>query len=125
MKKQKNSILIEKLAALEHVQWTAWSKEIARKHELTKKMMAEWRSKWVTYRSLNEKDKKEYRTWAVKTLYVLKVFFRAHFTVNISEKKFLLAAKKFKKIGMDDADLKELYRMLSNEKGIFIARERK
>lgn len=58
------SQLIEKLAALEHEQWTAWSRDLASKEKLSETRIARWAGLWVPYEQLSEEMKEHDRKWA-------------------------------------------------------------
>jgi len=124
MPKKKNSVLLEKLAEAEHVQWMAWSKAIDKKFTLPNEVRDRWKKCWVTYSKLSEKDKDLNRIWARRSLYLLKVFFRTQFVVQLNHSKFVEVMKKFKATGMDDKDIEELYNSLNKRKGLFSAKER-
>lgn len=57
---------IERVAEVEHEQWTAWSKAVA--PEVTPERQARWRKLWVPYRDLPEHEKEKDREWARKAL---------------------------------------------------------
>jgi hypothetical protein len=64
------SDLREKLAALEHEQWEAWSRTVA-EQGLTPDRLERWKRFWVPYDQLSE-DVKDYdRHWADKVLKIL------------------------------------------------------
>jgi hypothetical protein len=63
--------LREKLAALEHEQWCAWSRTLAETETLTPERLAEWRTLWVPYAQLSETEKDLDRKYADRVLAVL------------------------------------------------------
>lgn len=68
--------LVERLAELEHEQWTCWSKAIAPFLANTKENMERlqrWSEYWVPYSKLPEEVKDLDRRWAKKTLKILNI----------------------------------------------------
>jgi len=70
MTKRKPSLsdveLLEKLSALDHHQWTVWSKELVLSGEnLSKERLDRWKRLWATqYSDLTEEMKEQDRVWA-------------------------------------------------------------
>jgi hypothetical protein len=62
--------LLEQIAALEHNQWTEWSKNLAEKEHLSEERLERWQKLWVPYEELNEKEKEADRVWARRVLAV-------------------------------------------------------
>lgn len=60
--------LLERLAALEHEQWVAWSKDIAAKEKLSEARLLRWKGYWVPYSELSDEVKRQDRDWALKVL---------------------------------------------------------
>jgi hypothetical protein len=73
-----NIELLEKLAALEHMQWSCWAKSRLEKvttqsAEETEKDMLRWKRQIDTpYEQLSEKEKESDREWARKVLELIK-----------------------------------------------------
>lgn len=67
-KNKKFSELLEALAALEHMQWVKWSKDIARSERISKKRLKRWKEFWVPYSKLSEEVKEFDREWAEKVI---------------------------------------------------------
>lgn len=63
--------LRERLAELEHEQWSAWSKSVAETEELSAERTAGWRDRWVPYASLPEQEKELDREYADRVLDLL------------------------------------------------------
>lgn len=70
--------LLEKLAELEHLQWTSFSKQMLElvqnsisKRELEDDLFMKWNKNWVSYRNLSEKEKEKDREWASKVINIL------------------------------------------------------
>ena len=62
-------LLMERLADLEHKQWIAWSKQVAKTEtNLSRDRLQRWSKLWIWYEYLLEKDKKADRVWAKKVL---------------------------------------------------------
>jgi hypothetical protein len=61
--------LLERLAALEHEQWTAWSQTVA--DEVSEERRRRWAAYWVPYPELPEEVKEQDREWARKVLKAL------------------------------------------------------
>ena len=61
--------LLERLAELEHEQWSAWSRAIAA--EVSEERRRRWQSWWVPYDQLPEEIKEDDRVWARKVLALL------------------------------------------------------
>jgi hypothetical protein len=59
-----NEELLEKLAALEHLQWCCWSRTIANEENISKDRLERWRALWVPYEELPEEYKEEDRDYA-------------------------------------------------------------
>jgi hypothetical protein len=64
--------VLEALAALEHEQWTEWSKTVAENERLTPERRARWESLWLHYDFLNEAQKEQDRVWARKVLAIVR-----------------------------------------------------
>lgn len=64
----RNPKLLEKLAELEHVQWMAWSQNLAKEETLSKSRMKRWSQLWKPYAELLEDEKEHDRNWARKVL---------------------------------------------------------
>jgi len=62
------NILVETLAAIEHEQWVAWSRELAFKENISSERLARWRKHWIPYNELPEETKEQDRVWARKVL---------------------------------------------------------
>ena len=60
--------VLETLAAIEHEQWVAWSKDLAKKEKLTPERVKRWKGLWVPYAKLSEDMKEHDRKWARKAL---------------------------------------------------------
>lgn len=58
----------ERLAALEHEQWIAWSRDIAATEAVTPGRLERWRRLWRPYDELTEAEKDQDRVWADKVL---------------------------------------------------------
>lgn len=64
--------LYNELAELEHEQWIAWSKDIARTENITPERLERWRKLWRPYSELTEAEKDQDREWAQKVLKIVK-----------------------------------------------------
>lgn len=64
--------LREKLAELEHDQWCEWSKDIAKKEDLSRERLTRWMSLWKPYVELSEEEKDQDRIYADKVIRALK-----------------------------------------------------
>ena len=64
-------LILEELAAIEHDQWIAWSKNIAETEDLSLDRVSRWRLLWVPYVDLSEEMKEHDRKWARKVLEIL------------------------------------------------------
>lgn len=58
----------EKLAELEHDQWIAWSKDIAKSEKINPDRYQRWEKLWRPYAELTEIEKDQDREWADKAL---------------------------------------------------------
>jgi uncharacterized membrane protein len=58
--------LVEAVAAIEHEQWTTWSKSVAA--EVSPERRARWEKYWVPYEELPEDVKELDRIWARKVI---------------------------------------------------------
>jgi hypothetical protein len=56
--------LVEIFAALEHTQWTFWSKALAAREHLSPERVERWKSLWIPYDELSEENKEFDRIWA-------------------------------------------------------------
>ena len=65
-----NGDVIERLAALEHEQWMAWSQAVA--DEVSPERRMRWRAYWVPYDELDEEAKEKDRKWARKVIEVIR-----------------------------------------------------
>jgi hypothetical protein len=68
---------IEKLAALEHNQWIAWSKNISESECISEQRIDRWKKLWVDYVYLTDEEKDQDRYWAKKVLSII-ADFRKH-----------------------------------------------
>lgn len=64
--------IIEDLAALEHEQWTKWSKSLARREHISEERQARWESFWIPYGLLSEETKADDRRWARRALTIVR-----------------------------------------------------
>ena len=64
-----NDSVLERLAALEHEQWMAWSQSVAA--EVSAERRQRWQSCWVPYEDLPDEVKEEDRLSARKVLAAL------------------------------------------------------
>ena len=62
------TVLVERLAALEHDQWVEWSKSIAATEALSPERLARWKPLWCPYADLSDEMKEHDRVWARKTI---------------------------------------------------------
>jgi hypothetical protein len=69
--KNKTDKLREELSELEHDQWVKWSKELAKKEDLSKERLERWEKDWVNYNKLDEETKDFDREWADKVLKII------------------------------------------------------
>ena len=58
--------LVEELAAIEHEQWTHWSKAVAA--AVSEATRRKWRQNWIPYADLPDKVKEDDRVWAQKSI---------------------------------------------------------
>jgi hypothetical protein len=57
---------LERVAEVEHEQWTEWSKSVA--PEVSPERRARWQKYWVPYKDLPEEVKEQDREWARKAM---------------------------------------------------------
>ena len=65
------SDLLEQLAELEHEQWEAWSKSLARSEHLSKERIERWEKLWVPYELLPFAEQEKDRSWAKEVLKIV------------------------------------------------------
>ena len=58
----------ERIAELEHEQWIAWSKNIAKTGNISIKRAERWVKLWIPYSELTEDQKDQDRIWADQIL---------------------------------------------------------
>ena len=58
----------EEIAELEHKQWVAWSKSLAKAEHLDYDRLERWMKLWIPYAELTEEQKDQDRIWADKSL---------------------------------------------------------
>ena len=59
--------LVEQMAALEHDQWTAWSRSVSEsRSETPEEMHIRWEKLWIPYAKLTSDEKKADRYWVRK-----------------------------------------------------------
>jgi hypothetical protein len=63
---QSDRRVVERMAEVEHQQWTEWSKNVA--PEVSPERRARWQKYWVPYKDLPEAVKEQDREWARKAL---------------------------------------------------------
>lgn len=68
MNKEEIEELLEKLAALEHEQWIAWSQNLTQNELLSYERLERWKALWIPYEQLTEEQKEQDRTWAAKVM---------------------------------------------------------
>ena len=61
----------EELSALEHDQWMAWSKDIAKKENISSERLKRWKKLWKPYAELTEEEKNQDREYAEKVIEVI------------------------------------------------------
>ena len=71
MKIKDKDELREKLASIEHDQWVAWSKAIAKTENIEKSRLKHWKELWCDYDQLSDKMKKLDREWADAVIEVI------------------------------------------------------
>lgn len=64
----KESNLLEKLVALEHIQWMSWAKNIIKNENLSKTSIKKWESYFIPYEELPDEIKELDRNYARKIL---------------------------------------------------------
>jgi len=68
----KDKTLLEKLAALEHVQWSTWAMSlIDSEPSLSKERQERWAKFFVPYEELDEETKEFDREWARRVLEII------------------------------------------------------
>jgi hypothetical protein len=67
---RRNSATVERVAAVEHAQWTAWSRSVAA--EVSPARRARWEKYWIPYEELPEDVKELDREWARKAIEAMK-----------------------------------------------------
>jgi bifunctional non-homologous end joining protein LigD len=60
--------LLEELSELEHEQWMKWSKDVAKKEDISPERLERWKEYWKPYDKLPEDVKDDDREWAEKVL---------------------------------------------------------
>lgn len=69
----KDYVLIEQLAALEHEQWVEWSKAlVAGEKRLSMNRIERWKKLWIPYAELTEEQKEQDRVYARKVFAIIK-----------------------------------------------------
>lgn len=63
---------LERLAALEHEQWEAWTRSLAERGDVPAGLVEHWRTNWVPYGALPEAEKEKDREWARRALSIAK-----------------------------------------------------
>lgn len=63
---------IERIAEIEHEQWIAWSKDIAKTENIKSARLERWQQLWRPYSELTEEEKELDREWARKVYEKLK-----------------------------------------------------
>ena len=63
---------LERLAALEHAQWSSWSRSLAERGDVPTELAERWRELWVPYEELSEEEKEKDRDWARRALSVVR-----------------------------------------------------
>lgn len=66
--------LLEALSKLEHDQWMAWSKDIAKSEDINKERLKRWKKLWISYKNLSEEDKDKDREWGEKVIKIVKKY---------------------------------------------------
>ncbi|MFV9676121.1 MAG: hypothetical protein ACNYVW_00460 [Methanosarcinales archaeon] len=66
-----NTEQLERLAALEHEQWTVWSKNIMQTEHISLDRRIRWDQLWRPYAELTEKEKEQDRVWARKVIAII------------------------------------------------------
>ena len=69
--------LRERLAALEHEQWMAWTRHLAAAEQLSGRRVQRWQRSWVPYCQLSEASKDADRLWTDRILLVLDEYVQA------------------------------------------------
>lgn len=62
---------LEKVAALEHEQWTEWSKNIMKTEHISLDRRIRWDQLWRPYAELTENEKEQARVWARKVIAIV------------------------------------------------------
>ena len=62
--------LIERLAHVEHEQWTAWSRSVA--SDVSPERLQAWQRLWIPYEELSDEQKERDRHWARRALAALR-----------------------------------------------------
>lgn len=63
--------VLEKMAALEHEQWVAWSMSVADTETISGDRLERWKRLWIPYEELSEKWKEQDRRWARKAIRIM------------------------------------------------------
>lgn len=102
----------EQIAELEHEQWMAWARSIAKKEKISSETLLRWGDYLIPYKDLPEDVKEHDRKWADKVLNILltalteferemeKKFYIA-FKENWEEKELKRVMKRFKELQKD------------------------
>jgi len=69
--KKKESILLEKLAELEHIQWMNWTKNVLENEKISKTTIQRWKGYLIPYNELPEEIKELDRNYARKVLNII------------------------------------------------------
>lgn len=67
-----DSLLIEKLAALEHEQWMHLATFLLSNEDISPERREKWEPKMIPYTQLSESGKEQDRFWARKALAIIK-----------------------------------------------------
>ena len=63
--------ILERVAALEHEQWMAWSKNVAETETISGDRLERWTRLWIPYEELSEEMRERDRVWARKAIKII------------------------------------------------------
>jgi hypothetical protein len=74
--REKQDVLLERLAELEHEQWVAWARTLMETEQLSKQRKQRWQQYMVPYAELSEDVKEHDRVWARKAVAIVNEWLR-------------------------------------------------
>ncbi len=63
---------LDRIASVIHKEWIEWSRETAHRERISEATLRRWKSRWIPFEHLPDKEKERDRIWARRILQLVR-----------------------------------------------------